>query len=130
MLISIQMNIPLSPALAMTDQEIIERLAREVMGYTQPTYPKCRLCNGSGCESDTSSTCRSCKGGGRTGLGEYEDWNPLTKWDHTMEVVWKVDRPWGWHLNYLVKGTMTQNECRRAICIAALKAVDASDSQA
>lgn len=70
----------LSELQALTDEELISRIAVEVMGWKKVTRP-------------TQSGYGTYEGWDR-GHGSYihpcREWRPLTDWNHTMEVVEKV----------------------------------------
>lgn len=124
----------------LTDEQIIERVAVEVMQWhpdgkmwkenAEPHYVR----------GHTEDVCYDGD--------EYKAWNPLTDWNHTMEVVEKL-RAEGWAFNYGASGgeqgrgfslwgmektggyfpsdpgtiTVVKESGQRAILLAALQAV-------
>jgi hypothetical protein len=106
------------------ERQLIDRIAREVMGWV-PTEPR---------------HWWLAKDGGRR---RDHHWNPLVDWNLTMEVVERLRTYWGARFLMrtaaddrttvefvdrfgLVAGRCTDRDPRRALCLAALLAVAAA----
>ena len=120
---------------ALTDEQIIERLAVEVMGWHKDVRDSGRSMwvNSENYGMGYTENYLN-KGSGSMDFA----WNPLTDWNHTMEVVVqlrKLDLPSGcihiraiqngaWEVRFktTVKGRVSNKSLARAVCLAALAA--------
>lgn len=104
-------------AQALTDQQIIEKVAVEVMGWRlkiNHTY------------KTMTSRLAWYDGQGKIQCAEGTPlpWNPLTDWNHTMEVVRKLGPAWNCFMESDGRQTIfAHTNPQRAICLAALQAV-------
>jgi hypothetical protein len=123
-----------------TDEHLIEKVAREVMGFPSTGGMVSYCCYGQTKVIGPSTLqghprqCLVC--GNECKLWKRSKrWNPLTDWNHTMEVVERMETQWHahWRLSdsgaaFEVMSTPYQTRSRRlqrAICLAALRAVGA-----
>lgn len=115
---------------ALPDDQLIEKVAVEVMGWKERS--KFNSAGGQDrswwkdgewvCNKDGEWVCNAGK----------HHWNPLTDWNHTMEVVEKMKHAHGWFkLSWIPKSgeweaefeyTVYDKDPRRAVVIASLLA--------
>lgn len=95
-----------------TDEQLIERVAVEVMGWEV-------IPHGEGYEQ-LPPVVKDHAGYVST------QWNPLTDWNHTMEVVEKINRVHAIKLKFWLDHGDTMHGLQRELCLAALKAVSPS----
>jgi hypothetical protein len=88
----------------LSDSQIVERLATEVMGLRWKPYGIVRSIGG---WIDVNGT-------------DYGYWNPLTDWNNTMEVVEKSHGDPEKLADIAFRITKENNDPQRAICLAAL----------
>lgn len=103
----------------LTDEQLIERCATEVMEWTRLEDDSCEPPLESWYSHTLSKSGKTVR---KELVIDCNLWNPLTDWNHTMEVVakinrWPLERLGGWVLHSL------REKNQRAICLAALKAV-------
>lgn len=126
----------------LSDEEIVERLAVEVMewgghSYYWVVHAHVRWCN------KCAGPQHSCPDADRFEWPSKKFWNPLVDWNDTMQVVEKLEsHGWSWNQSFLADSkerwceffsfSMAPDEFRgpsenprRAICLAALNAVSA-----
>ena len=119
---------PKAPA-KMTDPELIEAVATEVMGLE--IVESNSIVNEEGkIRRGTGYPREGCLLRPGSGYEPEDIWNPIKDWNHAMEVAEKVSAVWKIHKDGRTKvqfGTagwyLEADEPRRAICIAALRAV-------
>jgi len=114
----------------LSDDAIIEKVAVEVMGWRTRKSKTCKWCIIFQAEDDELGYCKLCR------LPSCY-WNPLTDWNHTMEVVarlkkkgidfafasYELEPPYTATFNISRDSLVSDANPRRAICFAALRAV-------
>ena len=121
----------------LTDDQLIEKVAVEAMGWHVANDPRCGACK------DWVNRVGVWQAHERIGCDDPGDrWNPLTDWNHTIEVVerieslgfeWRIDARPGLQRGCRIAPTGEFNTPRvqfvandsgqRAICLAALLAL-------